>query len=239
VARLTSRSTHACTHSYPLRGAKFSNWQGGIRVPAFVSGGFVPTARRGLKLSGMATLWDVFATFGELGGLSSAEAVADPVADAAGLPPVDSIAQWGYWSGATARPPRTELAIGGALGNSHGDGARFLQTTVEGLISDDLKLLLGEFAEAIWTGPHFPNTTSNASEWLTTADCRRGCLFNLTSDPTEHDDIAAAHPEVVARMLDRIRAINATVFSPVRGSPDPRGCEVAVGKHGGFWGPFL
>ena len=46
-------------NNFPLRGAKFSNWEGGIRVGAFVSGGWLPPQRRGIKLDGLATLWDL------------------------------------------------------------------------------------------------------------------------------------------------------------------------------------
>ena len=33
--------------NFPLRGEKHSNWEGGMRVAAFVSGGFVPPNVRG------------------------------------------------------------------------------------------------------------------------------------------------------------------------------------------------
>ena len=33
--------------NYPLRGEKHSNWEGGMRTTAFVSGGLVPAALRG------------------------------------------------------------------------------------------------------------------------------------------------------------------------------------------------
>ena len=47
-----------CALRRPLRGGKGSNFQGGIRVNAFVSGGFIPEAARGRKLGGLVALWD-------------------------------------------------------------------------------------------------------------------------------------------------------------------------------------
>lgn len=40
-------------------------------------------------------------------------------------------------------------------------------------------------------------------------------------------------------MRMRLEEINKTVFSPRRGPASPLGCEVAVQKYGGFWGPFI
>lgn len=55
-----------------------------------------------------------------------------------------------------------------------------------------------------------------------------------TQDPTEHKDLNSANDarvaQLVERMVDRIRAINATAFSPHRGMPSPLGCQVAVEK---------
>ena len=75
--------------------------------------------------------------------------------------------------------------------------------------------------------------------WATVVDCSAGCLFNLTADITEHNDLAAEQPELVATMGARIREINATAFSPQRGAPSPLGCQVALRQNGGFWGPFV
>lgn len=66
-----------------------------------------------------------------------------------------------------------------------------------------------------------------------------GCLFNIFDDPTEHDDIAAANPTIVAELYARIQAIQATVFSPDRGSDDGTSCRAAIDKWQGFFGPFL
>ena len=75
----------------------------------------------------MATLWDLYATFGSVAGLSAAEA-SDAVAAAASLPAVDSIDQWPWWSGVAVAAPRIELAIGTAAGSSHGGGNVFRAT---------------------------------------------------------------------------------------------------------------
>jgi arylsulfatase B len=60
--------THICTRvlsgllivrvKHRAQGGKFSNWEGGIRVNAFISGGFVPTQVRGTKLTEMVAGWD-------------------------------------------------------------------------------------------------------------------------------------------------------------------------------------
>jgi hypothetical protein len=44
---------------------------------------------------------------------------------------------------------------------------------------------------------------------------------------------------LLKHLQERIRAYNATVFSPNRGVDDLSGaCDAARHRHGGFWGPF-
>ena len=49
-------------NNFPLKGGKHSNWQGGVRVNAFLSGGALPQAVRGTVSDELITVWDWYAT---------------------------------------------------------------------------------------------------------------------------------------------------------------------------------
>ena len=102
-------------NNYPLKGGKMSNWDGGIRVPCFVSGGAVPLPKRGTTTPMLSALWDWYATFAYLAGLDPTDATAA----AANLPPIDSInlapallLADDHGGSSSSPTPRTELAIG-------------------------------------------------------------------------------------------------------------------------------
>ena len=124
----------AGANNWPLRGGKASNFQGGVRVNAFVSGGFVPPARRGAVHEGFVEIADWFRTFCGLAGVDPFDARGA----AAGLPPVEGVDQWPVLSGANATWPRSEVVIGAPPTN---DGEPL---GVQGVIdSDGYKLLVG------------------------------------------------------------------------------------------------
>lgn len=77
-------------NNYPLRGSKWSMWDGGIRVSAFVAGGIIPAAARGGKHTGLSHVADWYGTFCELAGVEQH----DPVAEQLGLPQPDSLDLW-------------------------------------------------------------------------------------------------------------------------------------------------
>ena len=104
-----------------------------------------------------------------------------------------------------------------------------------------LKLMSGRPGEAVWTGPFYPNASTNFSAISSTVeDCSTHCLFDVGgADPGEHSNLAAARPADVARMAARMAVLSQTKFKPARGSGlDVRGCE-AIDKNGGFWGPWI
>lgn len=226
----------AGANNYPLRGGKRSNWEGGIRVNALVSGGLIPPSRRGAVETSLIGIEDWYTTFCALAGV-------DPTDDkggAAGLPPVDGHDMWPLLSGANSTSPRTEVVIGsaGVDGSQYHDG----DTVVQALIrADGYKLMWGSVEQNIWTGPFYPNASTN---WVNTpADCglpsNATCLFNVLTDPTEHVNLASVQPGVVADMQARIAELQAGVFSPQRGAPGHGACGVAHTQWKGFVGPFL
>merc|ERR1719343_1249722 len=131
-------------NNYPLRGSKWSSWEGGIRACAFVSGGFLPAEGRGTVQEGLVAAWDWYATFAHLAG----EDPTDAKAMAAGLPRIDSFNVWHLISGQTTESPRTHVEIGTSQGG-YATRARIQGTpTIGGLVKqkhDTLyKLVLGD-----------------------------------------------------------------------------------------------
>ena len=107
-------SSHTA-NNYPLKGSKTTNWQGGIRVNAFVSGGFLKTAAPdmiGRKLDGFVHVCDWYATWCSLAGVDkedSRAAAANSNGASPKLPPVDGIDLWPYLSGKADASPRKEI----------------------------------------------------------------------------------------------------------------------------------
>ncbi len=231
-------------NNWPLRGGKFSLFEGGIRVPAFVSGGFLPQHRRGVKEHALFSVADWYATYAFLAGATDSELV-DSRAELAGLPPVDSINCWSVIDGTSAC--RREIPIGETSAiayNADGDAL------VGAIIRDDYyKIILGPSSQRygvgqdVLTGPIYPNNSlPPLIPVLHPKVCGRspdtGCLFNVLNDPSENDNLAELMPDLFSEMLSRIDEIQATVYSPVRGHRDPAACEQA--SHNGFyWGPFI
>jgi arylsulfatase I/J len=234
---LPSANTNA-----PLRGGKHGFYEGGVRVVGFVGGGAVPPARRGTAEAGFMTVADIYPTLCALAGADPTDARAA----AAGLPPVDGVNQWPFLSGATTTSPRTEVPIG-----SDATEANLLHlsnaTVVQGLVrADGWKLLIGETGQNIWTGPQYPNKSTSWKD--VPYHCgvpssppvgKGGCLFNILTDPTEHHDVAARHPDIVAEMYARLLELQKTAFGPHRGKDDGIACKAALNTWRGFWGPFL
>jgi len=72
------------------------------------------------------------------------------------------------------------------------------------------------------------------------------CLFNIATDPTEHNDISAAHPDIIATMKARVlvllqgevtMAASGLCPTPTGSGPDQKSHQMA--EMLGFWTPWL
>ena len=216
-------------NNFPLRGGKASNFEGGIRVNSFAFGGALDPALAGTRTAELTAIEDWWTTFSLLGGANTTDA---PAA-AAGLPPVDGFDLRGLLlPGGNRTSPRTRVVIGDATDEAGGD------TLVGGIITNEgWKLLRGHIGNPFWQGPIFPNR----SVYPTGSLVCNPCLFNVFTDPHELEDVASANPDIVARLVAEVDALQRTVWNPDRGnsSKDGLACEKALGVGRGFWMPFL
>lgn len=230
------RNGSAGANNFPLRGGKKSNFEGGVRVNAFVSGGLVPASRVGAVENALIGTEDWYRTFCGLAGVDPTDAKAA----AAGLPPVEGYDLWPLLSGSNATAPRTEIWLGS---NHPGDTDTSDSPMVQGLIrADGFKVLYGNVIENAWTSAFYPNASTG---WCDTCPLDCGtidaptCLFNVFDDPTEHVNLAAARPEVVRAMSARVKELQAGIFAPMRGTVDNKeACKAGDVTWKGFVGPF-
>eukprot|EP00912_Choanoflagellata_sp_UC4_P000242 UC4_evm2s153 len=234
-------------NNFPLRGAKYSNWQGGIRVNAFVSGPFLAKTaphRVGSKLEGMVSIADWYATFA---ALAQIEDTTDHRAAAAGLPPLDSLNMWPYLSGQVDESPRTDL---------------FADHNV--LIKGRFKLMVGRgvgdtsndqdpcpeypgygacIPSACWAGPQYPNASVPSPNCSHVELCEgKGCLYNIIDDPEERVNLGTdpGHSKILEDLYDTLTTFRKKQFLPKRTGGDQNLAQkIGMTKYKGFWGPFL
>eukprot|EP00462_Mataza_sp_D1_P000197 CAMPEP_0175090726 /NCGR_PEP_ID=MMETSP0086_2-20121207/1510_1 /TAXON_ID=136419 /ORGANISM="Unknown Unknown, Strain D1" /LENGTH=479 /DNA_ID=CAMNT_0016363395 /DNA_START=121 /DNA_END=1557 /DNA_ORIENTATION=- len=191
--------------NHPLKGGKATNWEGGVRVPTFVTGGRVPSAMRGKELDGLVSVADWIATFSELAGLG-------PNAPPEGPAVSDSISMVDYLMGRRQDSPRTVLIhdhrmFTNASRNHDGDlcnGQHIFEKagydSLGAIRVDNFKLIIGDEIGASWYGEFSPNSTVPKPD-MSPVDCVDApCLYDLSQDPAEHVNIASTNPEVVARL---------------------------------------
>ncbi|GBG31856.1 Arylsulfatase B [Hondaea fermentalgiana] len=155
--------------NYPLRGQKFTFWEGGVRTHAFIAGGanVLPQSVRGTSYDGLVSSTDWFKTILDAAGLS-------PMREQDGL---DSKSHWAaFTSGGTN--PRHDLPL-----QVWGDRERFVfYAQVDGSL---LKFLRG-----------YPGYL-NGIEWKRLSkEARREDTWDFIHLPEELD--LDAHPEAVA-----------------------------------------
>lgn len=220
--------------NYPLRGAKGSDLEGGVRAIALAAGPVIPSAQRGKELSQMVHIADWYATFAQLAGVDPR----DLRAEEQELPPVDSVSLWPLLSGASLDSPRKEIALSG------GRGRERWPSQCAGLVQERWKLVRGLVLFTCSPGPTTPNSSDLSGmedQVACSHDCgEEGCLFDLEEDPTEGTDLADHNPAKHAELLARAREIDESqIDSDVWEPGELAAVGAAKDLYGGIWGPYV
>ncbi|CAK9083026.1 Arylsulfatase B (ASB) (N-acetylgalactosamine-4-sulfatase) (G4S) [Durusdinium trenchii] len=141
-------------NNYPLRGGKYSDFEGGVRTTTFISGGYIPEARRGHVHNGIVSVADWYTIFSELAGVDPRDTQAEEAnkwlkeQGLSLLAPVDGKAgQLDAILGGTAGPRDSEpLFLSGSA-----------------LLEYPYKLVTGKQPYMVHTGPLYPNCSTIGS----------------------------------------------------------------------------
>eukprot|EP00567_Pseudictyota_dubia_P004411 CAMPEP_0197436048 /NCGR_PEP_ID=MMETSP1175-20131217/3518_1 /TAXON_ID=1003142 /ORGANISM="Triceratium dubium, Strain CCMP147" /LENGTH=528 /DNA_ID=CAMNT_0042965229 /DNA_START=513 /DNA_END=2100 /DNA_ORIENTATION=+ len=202
-------------NNYPLRGGKVTDYEGGVRTAAFLTGGFL-TRKAPHKVGTRSTLLvHIVDWYSTLIGLSAREdnqphALHVPHNDtdskrANGIPSIDSQDFWGALIGkaSTVTTVREEIPLSFCNIEAECDWPGGVGDAA--LISWPYKIINGTQAGlGVWQGNQFPNASERIPMPGNDAGCPLGCLFNIRDDPTEHHDIKEVYPDIFNTLLKRL-----------------------------------
>ena len=242
-------------NNYPLRGGKYSDFEGGVRTNTFISGGFIPASSRGRIHNGIVSVADWYTIFSELAGVDPTDTQAESANvwlkahNLTTLAPVDG------------KRGQLDAIFQGAAG-PRANESLFISATA--LLSYPYKLVTGKQPYMVHTGPLYPNCTTvgrfvsgggpdfvdfgvlekkidlgDAHYWR--GDCGDGCLFNIEEDPSESHDLSQdpKYQAQLKQMIGTLADFNKTLFLPERGETDVKACYSMMLNAGGHFGPFV
>jgi len=226
--------------NFPLRGGKGSTWEGGIRVVGFANG-FGLERVRGTVNSNLFHVSDWYHTIFELASRGSGDTPSlkpneRPYLDGDGISQWQSLSGQGGGGGGEngVKPPRNEIFVA-----AQADGS---QLEASALISGHMKILkfpILLYNKPLWYPP--PGLSWNYSNFTvkcggppptsneTLTECMEDfCLFNISSDPCEYNNIASKYPDVVESMKSRLETLRKTTvltwvnYAAYNNASDPR-----------------
>eukprot|EP01084_Bolivina_argentea_P210276 357969_1 len=210
----------------PFRGSKGNNFEGGVHVPAIISGGLLPNSMRGKQLDGIVHILDLFATFLTLAGLNPNDT--NPEAPS----PIDSINLWPYFSGDVKDSPRTVMVH---------DHLMYSNVTQGAIRNGDWKLIIMNESRAGWYGQFSPDNswTKNMTN-IYACNVSNPCLFNIKQDVTEHNDLSNVYPNITKELTELFYSYNDQHHPPKKQPTDDQdGYCNAVKTHQGFTVPWI
>ena len=182
--------------NYPLRGQKYSLWEGGVRVPALVHSRLLPAAARGSTFRGLFHASDLLPTL--LCGALGAHRESLPRASALGVDQWRALTGEAESAGGAAEPRPSLLVSMQYLTRPH---LAYDDHILAALVVGDLKVIS---SAPLCAAPTPTEDFCNCS-----LSAPAGWLFNLTADPSESADLRLARPRDYAAMRTELERIYA------------------------------
>jgi len=185
----------------PLRGGKNGGFEGGVRVPGTISGGWLPVPLRGQSWHGLSHVADWYPTLTQAAGIN-------PSDDRSALvPTVDGMSMWEWWI-SNATGPRTVV-----LGNRMA-----IMQTVSGLFklsTVDLNLCSTKKDYALLACGPRPANSTGIGGWGERCSHEAPCLYNVLADEREE------HLLNVSEYLQVVVALQLSINASIVTTADP------------------
>jgi len=222
----------SASSNYPLRAGKTSLFQGGVRVPSFVTGGYVPQSAHNTSVSGLLQHVDIPTTLAALAGATVSGS--------------DGFDVWDVVVSGVASP-RQEVPL-------NVDFSEFVKVMgivtraccggygeFSGLIQGKWKIVSG--GSGVYDGyssnDPYTITPADPAQTFVRVDGHKVWLFDLEADPEERNNIAKANRGIVRAMLNRLDELGQNSTGYVAPQPNVPHLRSLPGLHNGTWAPFL
>ncbi len=219
--------------NYPLKGAKGTFYEGGVRALAFASGGLIPKKMVGKRTQGFIHIADWYTTFCKLAGVDSSDS-------GTGKFPVDGMDVWPLITGEINNTVDKEIV----LGFNFSYGTETDKKHQGAIIVGENKLIIGPQGpgcnSVMWSPIDYPCTQGKEDK-----DCDPYCVFNIVNDPEERHNLANEQPDLLKQLLNSYnkytnepRDMQDQGYHSEGDVPSfTNACEY-MKKHGGYWQPW-
>lgn len=192
-------------NNYPLRGGKYSPWEGGVRLAAVVSGGVLPKVLVNTTFDGLIHVSDWYPTLCKLAGADPSDSPASDVPPSKWFWPVDGFDIWGYLTGKKENPrsPGTPLVISSQFTSGPGGGC---------MIMDHWKLVVDARNNG-WDQPANSKTsspkikgnqtcvnTSSTDKNCIVCSIQKPCIYDVWKDSGEVHNLAKTNYTLLQSM---------------------------------------
>ena len=217
--------------NHPLKGAKGTFYEGGVRALAFASGGLIPKSMIGKSTQGFIHIADWYTTFCKLAGV-------DPTDSGEGKFSVDGVDVWPLITGEIKTTNNKEIVLGFNFTYSK------THTNQGAIIVGENKLIVGPQKSGcdsvMWSPIDYP-----CSQGVNGDDCDPYCVYNVVKDPEEKHNLAKEQPDLLKSLLDRYneyskepRNMQDQGYHSVEDVPVFKDACKYMQEHGGYWQPW-